>query len=509
VDVTAHEDALRKLLRSEEIHRSLVEECPFGIFCYNINREYVEHVNSAFLHCLDYTIEELRTRPMVQLFETPGDRHRLIGQLRETGTLRDFETHVIAKNGTRLHLSISGYLAPGERQEQLLQGYVHDITRQRELEGKLNHSHRMEAIGRLAGGVAHDFNNITQSISLSCELALQGALPPHLESKLLDIMRQTTRAAEITRQLLAFSRRQVLRPRVVDLNDCLRKSLPLLMRTVGMNTSIELSLDEMAEHVYIDPEQLTLVMMHLADNAHEAMPRGGLFRIATGAFPGNAVSVNDNSHELSTVLTISDTGVGMDQNTLRHIFEPFFSTKGPTVTSGLGLSTVHGIIAQSRGRIECSSTPGQGSTFRIFLPVAHSPSEAPATVRCSPAAAKLLLAEDDPIVNKHLVHALQKAGFSVDSVSNGEEGLATFDAGRHQLVVTDILMPKLDGLEMTRELHQRNPSLPVVLISGFSDEIGELKDFPQQLVYCLQKPFEIAKLVTAIRELLAKSREVS
>ena len=180
-------------------------------------------------------------------------------------------------------------------------------------------------------------------------------------------MQQTARAAEITRQLLAFSRRQVLQPRVVNINDCVRSALPMLTRAVGVDVAIELQLDETVDHIFIDPEQLALVLMHLADNARNAMPQGGRLRISTAA-PSQAAhrrrlpAMRHPHHR--------DTGVGMNEITLGHIFEPFFSTKNTTVTSGLGLSTVHGIVAQSKGRIECQSSPGKGTTFRIYLPIA-------------------------------------------------------------------------------------------------------------------------------------------
>jgi PAS domain S-box-containing protein len=492
-------------LCSDEIHRSLVDECPFGIYRLNLNTSCIERANPALLRMLGYTLEEMCSRPIPNLYENPSDRDRYLATLNESGSVRDFETHFRDRNGKILRVSLSGYLSEDTSGQQFVQGYVLDITRQRELEEQLSHSRRMEAVGRLAGGVAHDFNNITQSISLSCELALQSPLAPELESKLLDIMRQTSRAAEITRQLLAFSCRQVLQPRVVDVNDCLRRALALVTRTVGLDVSVRLKLDETADHVFIDPEQLTLVLMHMADNAREAMPRGGVLSISTDTAPGNSDPSHGAISEPCTVLTISDTGTGMDEMTLRHIFEPFFSTKETTVTTGLGLSTVHGIIAQSNGRIECSSSPGDGATFRIYLPVAHSLSTATAKPPANHRAIGILLAEDDPIVNKHLSHALKQAGFFVRSTSNGQEALDVFDPQRHQVLVTDIVMPKLDGMSLTRKLCENFPELPVVLISGFSEEASVLQNLPQGHLCYVQKPFPVSRLVKAIRDVLKQS----
>jgi len=496
VDATAWSEARLKLVRSEEIHRSLVEECPFGIYRLNLATSRFEHANPVLLQAIGYTLEELSSIGIPSLYVEPSDRKRYLAELYSVGKVRDFETRLRKKNGGIIRVSISGYLCTdAETGHQHVQGYVLDITRQRELEEELSHSYRMEAVGRLAGGVAHDFNNITQSISLSCELALSNQLPQAIESKLLDVMQQTARAAEITRQLLAFSRRQVLRPRVVNINDCVRKALPMLTRAVGVGVSIELKLDETVDHIFVDPEQLALVLMHLADNARNAMPQGGQLRIETAASPTNPVDTQP-----CVILAVSDTGVGMNELTLGHIFEPFFSTKNTTVTSGLGLSTVHGIIAQSKGRIECQSALGKGATFRIYLPIA---ADQPAGRTANSNGFRVLLAEDDPVVNKHLTHALRKAGFAVDSVCNGEEALIAFGRHSYDVAVTDILMPKLGGLELTKRLRQLVPSLPVALISGSNAEESVFQQLPNDRVAYLQKPFSSPQLVATVHNLLS------
>ena len=548
VDVSDWNESQLTILRSDDIHRSQIDKCPLGVFRVNVKTARIEEANSALLQILDYTLEQLRSICVTSLYANPSDRLRFLSKVYQAGRVRDFETHFRTRCGTLVRVSLSGYLcSDDETGEQFVHGYALDITHQHELEEQLNHSHRMEAVGRLAGGVAHDFNNITQAISLSCELALQQPLSPPLQSKLLDIMRQTSRAAEITRQLLAFSRRQVLQPRVVNLNDCVRQALSMIARTVGVDVSIELKLDETTDHVFIDPEQLTLVIMHLADNARQAMSQGGVLRISTANAP--AAGSEALSHSASAtgslalpdlapaagslalspapaagsealspavpdptaaapyaVLTIADTGIGMDENTLHHIFEPFFSTRETALTSGLGLSTVHGIIAQSKGRIQCSSGPGQGTTFRICLPLAHAPAVPQAKPQNVSEPVGLLLAEDDPIVRKHLAHALKQFGFSVDSACNGEEALAAFDPLKHQLLITDIIMPKVGGVELTSRLRQRFPDLPVLLISGYSEEISVLQHLPGERIAYLQKPFPVTALVNSIQSLFAECR---
>jgi two-component system, cell cycle sensor histidine kinase and response regulator CckA len=493
---------------SEAIHRSLVEECPFGIYLFNLTTLRYEHANPALLGLLGYTLEEFCALDEPSFFPDLPERDQYLAELRAAGSIRDIGTRMRSKDGRILRVSISGYLCSHpETGQPCVQAYVRDTTRQHELEEQLSHSHRMEAVGRLAGGIAHDFNNITQSISLACELALRAPMAPPVQSKFIGIMQQATRAAEITQQLLAFSRRQVLQPRVVNLNDCVRKALAMLTRVVGVNVSIDLRLDETVAPILIDPDQLTLVLMHLADNARNAIPSCGSLQISTASAPLGYDPYGRTPFEPCAILTVADTGVGMDETIRRRIFEPFFSTKETTQTTGLGLSTVHGIIHQSKGRIECESMPGLGTTFRIFLPIAAAlPASTAASFLPGPNHQfRILLAEDDPLINKHLTQVLREAGFSVHPVSNGEEALAAFARRPYHILLTDIVMPKVSGVELTRRLRQLAPSLPVVLISGYSEQVSVLQHLPHNQIAYLQKPFSSPTLIALIRNLLSTS----
>lgn len=503
VNASASSEAQHKIARSEEIHRSLVEECPFGIYRLNLATSRFEQANPVLLRTIGYTIEELSSISISSLYAKPSDRDRFLSELYSTGRVPNFETHFRKKDGGIIRVSLSGYLCTdSEAGYQYVQGYILDITRQRQLEEELGQARRMETVGRLAGGVAHDFNNITQSISLSCELALHSPLPPEIESKLLDVMQQTARAAEITRQLLAFSRSQLLQPRVVDINDCVRKTLPMLTRAAGVEVSIELKLDETVDHVFIDPEQLALVLMHLTENARNAMPNGGQLLISTASSSASQNPAKVLPFQPCAILTVSDTGVGMSEMKLARIFEPFFSTRNTSLSSGLGLATVHGIIAQSKGRIECQSSPGEGTTFRICLPIAVEKPIAAGRTRKSNGL-HVLLAEDDPVVNKHLTNSLRKAGFTVDPVADGKQALAAFQRHTYNLVVTDIEMPRLGGVELATRLRQLFPSLPVLLISGNNAESSVLQSLPSDRIAYLQKPFASSQLVATACELLS------
>src|SRR6266702_149071 len=505
IDTSAWNKARLELVRSEEVNRSLIENCPFGIVRANLATSHIEQANPVVLHVLVYSQDELFSLPLSEIYVEAGDRERLLAEMRTTGSVTDFETHFRRKNGEVVCVSYSGQLGTDvETGQQFTIGYLVDMTHHHELEEQLNHSQRMDAVGRLAGGVAHDFNNIMQSISLSCELALQNQLAPALEAKLLDIMQQAGRAADITRQPLAFSRKQVLQPRALNINHCVRDALSMISRVVGVDVRVDLQLQENLSRVFIDPDQLAIVLMHLASNARDAMPNGGQLRIATGASP--EISLGRLFPEPCVVLTVTDNGVGMDQHTLDRIFEPFFSTRETALASGLGLSTVHGIIAQSKGRIECESQPGQGATFRIYLPIAQTDSTNTSVANANTETYRLLLAEDDPTVNEALTNALINAGFRVDSVRTGEQAIALFEQEPYDLLITDIVMPKIDGVELTRRLRQHHPSLPVVLISGYNEATSLLSHLDQSHLVYLQKPFPCSQLVTTIRRLLSFPR---
>ena len=443
----------------------------------------------------------------------------------KTGEPFAVELSIIPFCRGRRRMAILSVVDATNWREDRLNACVQNSVRAQELEEQLarrDSAGEMEAVGRFAGGVAHDFNNITQAIGLACELALRGALPLPVRTKLFGIMQQANRAADITQRLLAFSRRQVLQPRAVKLNECIQEALPALRHSLGLNISMDLRLDETLPPAYIDPEQLTLVLTHLADNARVAMPDGGVLRIATAQEMEDGVprrpSVGlpeweESKHPAressrSLLLSISDTGVGMDEATRRRIFEPFFSTKKTAHTAGLGLATVHGIIHQSNGRIECESAPGRGTTFRISIPVAAN-SEAEtvaATARSAAAAAehrlRILLIDEAPAAGSPIPEVLQSAGFSVDIASDGWEALAAFTRQPYDLVLSGIAIAGLGGVELTRRLRQLSPGVPVILISGRKAAGSVLEDLPYNDLAYLQKPFSGSLLVAIIRNLL-------
>jgi PAS domain S-box-containing protein len=388
-------------------------------------------------------------------------------------------------------------------------GTIQDITESVQREQLLLHSQKMESVGLLAGGVAHDFNNLL-TVILSCTEMLGACIGPNEQQQTLlsDVTSAARRAADLTRQLLAFSRRQVLQPRVLDLNNVLVDLSRMLVRMLGENVRISLVLGAQVGAVFADPGQLHQIIVNLAVNARDAMPRGGTLTFETtdvstaeaaglaGAAPGSYIA-----------LVVRDTGLGMDEATRARIFEPFFTTKGELGT-GLGLATVYGIVRQSGGQIVVSSQPGLGSTFKIFLPRAEPglATVAPSAPRLESAGGRetVLLVEDEPPVRAVLKRVLVGAGYDVLEAANAEDASLVHDrfGGTIHALVTDVVMPGKTGLELARHLTSRRPALKVVYMSGYAPNGPQLELGTDNGISFLQKPIMPPQLLSMLRTVL-------
>jgi nitrogen-specific signal transduction histidine kinase/CheY-like chemotaxis protein len=387
-------------------------------------------------------------------------------------------------------------------------GVTNDVTERRRLEAELRQSQKMEAIGRLAGGVAHDFNNLLTAI-----LGFGGSLLDDVPADdprrqdLEDIVKAARRAAELTRQLLAFGRRQVLRPRVVDLNAIVANLHRLLDRVLGANIAVELALAPDLSAVEADPGQIEQVLLNLAVNGRDAMPNGGRLRIETANVPADSSRASGPaaSGRPAVLLRVSDTGVGIAPEAMRWIFEPFFTTKEHG--TGLGLAMVYGIIQQSGGSIEARSTPGQGTTFDCFLPATWSavdPDEPARSIPPGHGSATILVAEDEDAVRRLAARLLEAEGFHVLSAATGAEALRLAESsGRTvDLLLTDLSMPRMSGPELAEAMQQRRPGVRVAYMSGYpKDSLGR-QGLPESSLPFLQKPFDRAALVGFVREAL-------
>jgi signal transduction histidine kinase/ActR/RegA family two-component response regulator len=383
---------------------------------------------------------------------------------------------------------------------------------QKQLEQRLRQAHKMEAVGRLAGGVAHDFNNLLMIVSGHCEL-LSARIPAGEPDRnnVEQIQKAADRAVSMTRQLLAFSRMQVLEPRVIDLNAVIADMGKMLARLIGEDIEYTFTPDPKLVSVKADPGQIGQVIMNLVVNSRDAMPKGGSITVRTR----NAVLDRDEARKRHPMqpgeyglLSVTDTGLGMDEETKAHIFEPFFTTKGVGKGTGLGLATVYGIVKQSGGFIWVESAPGKGTTFEIYLPHGHATKMEDAK-EIKPAAIfrgkeTILVVEDEAAVRELASEFLRSAGYSVLEAKNGAEALETIaqSANAIHLVLADMIMPRMGGAEMADRLKKERPELKVLFMSGYSEHAGVQSNqiSPQAI---LAKPFSIATLIGKVREALS------
>jgi CheY-like chemotaxis protein len=373
----------------------------------------------------------------------------------------------------------------------------------------------MEAIGRLAGGVAHDFNNLLTAITGYGDLLLEEiGDAEHLRNDVEEIIGAAERAAGLTRQLLAFSRRQVLTPKVIDLNSLVANIERLLRRLIGEDIELSTCYDAERPWVRLDPGQLEQLVMNLAVNARDAMPQGGRLEIETasitirgehnGAHPGVAPA------DYVTV-TVRDTGIGMTSQIVSKIFEPFFTTKDSGKGTGLGLSTVYGIIRQGGGEIRVESQPGQGSVFTVYLPqvdTAPLPSEPPPSEEELRGDETILLVEDSDTVRKLVRRYFQNHGYNVLDAPSGIDALqrASDFGGRIDLLVTDVVMPRMDGHELAQVLGRMQPEIKILFMSGFSEDTLSRHGVRASDIDLVQKPFSPPTLLREVRRVLSDAK---
>ncbi|MFL5577439.1 MAG: histidine kinase N-terminal 7TM domain-containing protein [Gemmatimonadaceae bacterium] len=385
-----------------------------------------------------------------------------------------------------------------------------------QLEERFHQAQKLEAIGRLAGGVAHDFNNLLQAIMGNAEFLLgaPAARDAQARADLEEILTATRQAAALTQQLLAFSRRQVLKPVVLDPNDVLREMAPMIRRLVAADVELDMQLRPGVGYVMVDPSRLQQVVMNLVVNARDAMPRGGRIRIDTAEAVLGESDVRGHAAARPgrfVALRVRDTGVGMDRATRQRLFEPFFTTKEAGKGTGLGLATVHGIVEQSAGLITVESAPGRGSTFTVYLPGTDAPVATPRTVEASDerdrGAETILLVESDAPVRHLVERALREGGYRVLAAGGAEEALDV--ARRHaapiDLLITNARMPGgMSGRELAARLSDSRAAMPVLYMSGLAADVLAQRGGLEPGVRLLQKPFTVDALKSAVRETLGR-----
>jgi nitrogen-specific signal transduction histidine kinase/ActR/RegA family two-component response regulator len=384
----------------------------------------------------------------------------------------------------------------------------------RSIESQLLQAQKLEAVGRLAGGIAHDFNNLLTVISGTTSLARRRLSPNSpLSGELADIEEAAERAAALTRQLLAFSRRQSLNPAVLEINEVIARLDGLLRRTLGEDLELRMILSPDTGRVRADPGQLEQVLLNLAVNARDAMPDGGTLTIESAAltiegdYASTHLGIEPGPYAM---LSVSDTGVGMDALTCARVFEPFFTTKEVDKGTGLGLSTVYGIVKQSGGSIFVYSEPGHGATFKIYLPRVAEPAtdRPPRPVTPAPPDARrrevILLAEDAADVRRFTARVLREAGYEVLEAGDVETGIeaATSYQGHIDLVLTDVMMPRGTGRQLVEHLRLLHPEIAVVYMSGYTDDTVLQRAVIEAGTAFIQKPFSPTLLLTQVRAVL-------
>jgi PAS domain S-box-containing protein len=503
-------EALRE---SEARYHSLVDEIPVGLYRTTPDGQ-VLNVNPALVQMLGFPDREaLMTADVGERYIYPEDRQRWQAILERDGIVRQFEYQARRCDGSALWVRDSARAVRNAAGRTLYyDGIMEDVTRQRHLEDQLRQAQKMEAIGQLAGGVAHDFNNLLTVIQGYCHLlmATLDAQSPY-QVDLREIKAAGDQATTLVRQLLAFSRRQVLQPQIVDLNQAVSSIKKMVGRLIGEHIDLALNLSPEIGRVKVDPGQLEQIMMNLVVNARDAMPQGGTLTMETAD-----VDLDDRYAQFHAgvqtgpyvMLAVCDTGCGMDAETQRHIFEPFFTTKEQGKGTGLGLATVYGIVKQSGGYIEVQSQVNRGTTFRIYLPrlTAGADVQRPAaTEAVLPGGSEtILLVEDEDAVRSLTRTMLVQRGYKVIEAAHGTEALerAARHAGMIHLVITDVVMPGMSGRALVEQLQRRAPGLRVLYMSGYTDEFLSQTSGLNLEVALLRKPFTPESLANKVRKAL-------
>ena len=446
----------------------------------------------------------------------PEDREQVFAEearFAEAGGTFQAEYRMLARDGEVIWLrDDANYLETGDRHKPLMQGVMHDITERKHLEDQFRQSQKMEAVGKLAGGVAHDFNNLLMIIQGHSEQLL--ARLPQTDrgyEHALGIKQAASRSASLTRQLLAFSRKQVLQPSVLDMNQVVTDLGKMLERVIGEDIAVELQTSPALWAAKVDQSQMEQVLLNLVLNARDAMPNGGKLTIATRNEEVDAIQAQKNASQPGkyVVLEVSDTGVGMDAETQTHVFEPFFSTKELGKGTGLGLASVYGIVQQSGGWISFRSRIGHGTTFSIHLPqAAEAPSRAKAEIAprsCAKGSETILVVEDEGEIRDLVTQYLERNGYTVLQATNGQEAqnVAQSYKGQIHLLVTDVVMPRMSGYELAQVFKKLRPTTKVLFTSGYPEHSGANEMLPDPQSYVIvQKPFSLSGLAGKIQELL-------
>ncbi len=508
-DITERKRAEEELKESERRYRTLFEESMDGVYS-DLRDGTITDANRSVCELFGYSREEMIGKDIRELYLDPADRPKFQKEIEKKGFVKDYEIKFQKRDGTEVDCLISSSLHFEE--DESIAGYrgiLRDLTARKALQRQLQQAQKMEAVGTLAGGIAHDFNNILQVVLGYSELLLADEdLPKRRRDDLEKIFLAGKTGADLVQRLLTFSRKTETKLLDLDLNQRIRQTHKFLQRTIPKMIDIELMLIEDLGVIHADPTQMDQVLMNLAVNARDAMPEGGKLIIETS----NVVLDEDyaRSHVEAkpgeyVLLGVSDTGSGMDKETLEHIFEPFYTTKAPGQGTGLGLAMVFGIVKQHHGFINCYSEVGRGTTFNIYLPavVSEAQSDQPVVTAMPQGGTEtVLLVDDEEFVRDLGKRILERSGYTVLTASNGEEALDLYNKGRDKisLVILDLIMPEMGGKQCLEKLLKIDPKVRVLIASGFAASGQTNEAIEAGARGFIGKPFNMKGMLQSIRE---------
>jgi two-component system, cell cycle sensor histidine kinase and response regulator CckA len=513
-DITDRKNEEERRRKAEAEYRALFERATEGIFRSSLDGRYLT-VNPAWAKILGYDSPEDLVSSVTdlsrQVWNDPDDRQQYLKKLQEDGVIYGYESQLKRKDGSKIWVSQNTRAVRDcDGRTLYYEGFVEDITERKQLEEQFLQAQKLEAVGRLAGGVAHDFNNLLGVITGFTDLTLEdGNFDERTKRRLGDIKKAANRAVEVTRQLLAFSRKQVLQTQALNLNPVVEDAARMLARLLGEDIRLVVSLDPEVGWVNADPTSIEQILMNLAVNARDAMPHGGNLTIQTANILFREVQ-SETQMQIPpgdyVMLIVSDTGTGIMEEYKQHIFEPFFTTKEIGQGTGLGLSTVYGIVQQSGGFISFDTELGRGTEFKIYLPriaaaITDSVQEGPETIPRG--SETILLVEDDPSLRAFDVELLEDLGYKVIEAANAAEAIAAADQLSEPLhvLMTDVIMPGLNGRQLAERLLETRPTLKVLYVSGYSDNIVQKAILVGGAAF-LQKPVSLSDLATKLRQVL-------
>jgi len=512
------DDALRE---SEKKYQSLFHNSQVALFRTHVDGRLVE-INQRYAELAGYsTVEDCMAEFVPgQAWADSEARHEMVKILKEKGSVRDYETKIIRRDGAHIWILFSATIFPDQG---FIEGSIMDITGRKQaeeekekLQEQLTQAQKMESVGRLAGGVAHDFNNMLGVILGHTELALERVQPPHpLHTDLREIQKAAQRSADLTKQLLTFARKQIISPQVLDLNRVIKNMITMLQRLIGEDIDLVWKPAKNLWPVKMDPSQIDQILANLCVNAQDAITGVGKLTIETG------MKTFDQDYCLEhtgfvpgdfVLVAVSDDGCGMDKKTMDNLFEPFFTTKDVGKGTGLGLATIYGIVKQNNGFINVYSEPGQGTTFRIYIPRSASEDEGPKTrpsaVGIPGGSETILLVEDEAAILQMTCMMLERKGYRVLPAGSPSEAmtLAKAHEGVIHLLITDVVMPEMNGRDLALRLTALYPNLKLLFMSGYTANVIAHQGILDEGVSFIQKPFSMADLVLQVRGVLDEGK---